>query len=767
MNVLEHKNRLSHLAQYRRLVKDDGKIEFPEFDWNSLRKPPITNYLPYQVISNIDMIVSDVKLMNKPQKKYQMVNELLKPYGFRHLASGTNRRAFYCTYDDSIILKIASDRIGKSDNISEFQLQNLIQPFCPKIYEVIPNGVMALSERVEPMTEYDYKKRWNGDVFDFIFQIFLRGYIMEDIGSNFFKNWGVRYGFGPVILDFPYIYQVDWSRLKCIKEDPETGTQCNGDLDYDYSNGMSQIICNKCGARYSAKYLSKKVPIYNFTACSMKGDKINMFSYFRKPQVAIVKNGKFIPVSMEEESMYFPQEKETRPAEKPTGNVVTVSMHNARTENTTNNKPVVKVVEGKTTKNKTTNKVPNYDNPGVAKTVVEEEIKIETYPKDLFNTLLFSLKKIEGKHGLETAKYIAAKLGIKYRTCNPNNKEASTTINSKCKLEPTVVNKEVTKEAKEETVKEEKKEEGDNKKWKDRSTDINSLDKSLTEYANNPTPTERFVVKKSVQESKDVSKSSVNQVKPTEGLYTVRAKTREEIEAEDNENRAKNEILGIPGTTPLNYLRYQEKAAQLRSDVYDKFNEFVLETTDKDGISVNLSMAIKEYIFDVVKDILPEEYTRLTVDVVPTFDNKNKPCYKVEAKCMSTFIFSLNLYPFDESGDTIDQFDLLINNKADLDKFLTSVCDSIDDSMFNDIDDMSKLRNFYIGTLYTKLMNTRSNNVQFGMDNPDAAKAIDLVSKWLDENYNFFNEEDNIEEVVENPEIKKETEADTDILAEL
>ena len=53
------------------------------------------------------------------------------------------------------------------------------------------------------------------------------------------------------------------------------------------------------------------------------------------------------------------------------------------------------------------------------------------------------------------------------------------------------------------------------------------------------------------------------------------------------------------------------------------------------------------------------------------------------------------------------------------------------------------------------------------MDNPDAAKAIDLVSKWLDENYNFFNEEDNVEEVVENPEIKKEAEADTDILAEL
>ena len=767
MNVLEHKNRLSNLAQYRRFVRDDGKIEFPEFDWDSLRKPPITNYLPYQVIETIDRIVSDVKLMNKPQKKYQMVNEILKPYGFRHLASGTNRRTFYCAYDNTIIIKLASDRIGRSDNLSEFQLQNLIKPFCPKIYEVLPNGLMTLSERVEPMTEEDYKKTWNGDIFDFIFQIFLRGYIMEDIGSNFFKNWGVRYGFGPVILDFPYIFQVDWSRLKCIKEDPETGTQCNGDLDYDYLRGMSEIVCKKCGTRYSAKYLSKKVPIYNFTACYMKGEN-TMFSYFKKPQVGIIKGGKLIPVTMQEKSLYFPPEKEK--VEKPTSNSIVVRP--GSNTKPTNNRPKISVeVRPSNHRSNNTNqnkRVPEYNNPGVTKTVViPEDIKIETYPRELFNTLLFSLKKIEGKHGLETAQFIAAKLGIKYRTCNPNNKPSTTTIQAKCNLENPVQEKDTAKE--EVVVKEEPKEEkkGDDK-WKNRSNEVNNLDKALTDYANNPTATnDRFVVKAKETETQDVTKSTVSQIKPKDGLFTVRAKTREEIEAEENASRAKNEILGIPGTTPLNLLRFNEKAAQMRDDVYKKFNEFALEIQDKDDIAAALSMAIKEYIHDDVKDILPDEYGRLTVDVVPSYDNKNVPCYSVEAKCLSTFIFSLNLYPLNENEEEADKFEELISNKEELDKFLTGICKDIDDSMFENAEDLSKLRNFYIGTLYSRLMNTRSNNVQFGMDNPDAAKAIDLVTKWLDENYDFSNTEENAEEeVVEKEEIKKEAEAE-DILSQL
>ena len=37
---------------------------------------------------------------------------------------------------------------------------------------------------------------------------------MADIGTNFFMNWGIRPGFGPVLLDYPYVYELDGN--KCV-----------------------------------------------------------------------------------------------------------------------------------------------------------------------------------------------------------------------------------------------------------------------------------------------------------------------------------------------------------------------------------------------------------------------------------------------------------------------------------------------------------------------------------------------------------------------
>ena len=70
------------------------------------------------------------------------------------------------------------------------------------------------------MTEKDFKITWASEIFDLTLSILNKGYIMEDIGGNFYKNWGVRIGFGPVILDYPYIYEVNWSNLKCTFIDP-------------------------------------------------------------------------------------------------------------------------------------------------------------------------------------------------------------------------------------------------------------------------------------------------------------------------------------------------------------------------------------------------------------------------------------------------------------------------------------------------------------------------------------------------------------------
>lgn len=288
MNIEERRNAILQSLDAMRfgIVKhtkeelNETHEKFMKFDWGKLTKPPLSYYIPQQGIISLDQLATDVKLMNNPVKRFKIMNDILKQYRFFPLASGTNRRAFYNSEDPSIILKVGSDRVGKSDNTSEFYLQNTLKPFCPKIYDIAPSGVCMLSERVEPMTEKEFKLNWSGFIFDFILSLMYRGYMMEDIGGNFYKNWGTRMGFGPVMLDFPYIYEVDWSRLKCSFVDPFTHIQCDGYLDYDYSKGMSEIVCDKCGTRYSAKYLAKNIPSSAFVPI-IKGRKITMDTNFK------------------------------------------------------------------------------------------------------------------------------------------------------------------------------------------------------------------------------------------------------------------------------------------------------------------------------------------------------------------------------------------------------------------------------------------------------------------------------------------------------
>lgn len=261
MNIKERQSmmiNISELARFGGIKTNNIIIGYKELlnKWNNMSKPPLTYYIPYNVIREIEEITSSVKYMNKPAKKMELVNNILAPYGFKPLASGTNRRSFYCEYDPSIIVKLGSDIVGREDNKSEFVLQHTLKPYVPKIYDIFPSGVLCLEERVEPLTEKEFKLNHSKFVFDCIFFILSKGYIMEDVGTNFFKNWGVRMNGGPVILDFPYLYEVDYNKLKCDFVD-SNGIRCNGYLDYNYDTGMNEIICLKCGRRYSAKSLAK------------------------------------------------------------------------------------------------------------------------------------------------------------------------------------------------------------------------------------------------------------------------------------------------------------------------------------------------------------------------------------------------------------------------------------------------------------------------------------------------------------------------------
>ena len=233
------------------MLYDKPKIAGFQFD--KLWHTPLSYYLSQQDIAEIYQISNSAKLNALPIKKYGMVDEILRRRGFTRLHAGTNRLVYKSEYDSEICLKVGIDIVGREANVGELHTQEILKPFCTKVFEVTPCGTVAMVERVNAIkNRYQFE-----DVADIIFNILIvqfAGIVLEDVGTNFFMNWGIRENFGPVVLDFPYAYEADITKLHCIQRD-KFGVQCTGLIDYD--DGLNNIICNECGTRYTARELRK------------------------------------------------------------------------------------------------------------------------------------------------------------------------------------------------------------------------------------------------------------------------------------------------------------------------------------------------------------------------------------------------------------------------------------------------------------------------------------------------------------------------------
>lgn len=218
--------------------------------------PPcrILNLLTIEDIMQLNSIAKSKKLSSKPIEKLNMIKEIMGRRGFKRLSSGTNRIVFKYLEDQSIVIKVAYDSVGLSDNINELYNQNLIKPFCTKVFDVSPCGTVGMFERVRAIKNREEFASIAYDVYDIIVNEFVGKYVLADIGTKFFMNWGVRQNMFPVILDFPYIYELDGAKIYCNRPDPysEYGF-CGGDIDYD--NGFNHLICKKCGKTFLASEL--------------------------------------------------------------------------------------------------------------------------------------------------------------------------------------------------------------------------------------------------------------------------------------------------------------------------------------------------------------------------------------------------------------------------------------------------------------------------------------------------------------------------------
>lgn len=276
--------------EIKRLLYTKPKDKLVEMFDNMTCVPIMYLFTSYDIQYLYDIATSR-ELTSKPKTKYKLIDSLMKPKGFIRLHAGTNRIVYRHLDINTFVAKIAIDDVGLGDNPAEFKNQHLLKPFVAKTFEVTSNGVLAFSERVEPITSLASFLLISPDAFDVLVYKILGKYVIDDVGSDYFMNWGVRKGVGPCLLDYPYVYNLDSNKLYCNKPIyPNTKFPvCGGEIDYD--EGFNNLVCTICGKHYIAKDLAEDIK--------------NNLVYFKggfdmevRARIKIYKNGKLVSSSV-------------------------------------------------------------------------------------------------------------------------------------------------------------------------------------------------------------------------------------------------------------------------------------------------------------------------------------------------------------------------------------------------------------------------------------------------------------------------------------
>lgn len=239
-----------------------------EFNWDRLWAPSIYNFMSEYHVEKLYNIASSIRYAGNPIKKEKAIKEILLPLGFKRFASGTNRVVYSYLEDTSFLLKVAIDKVGMRNSPDEFKHQMHLKPFVCKCFEVHPTGVIGTFERAMPITNLnEFLSVWD-DVFEAILHM-TGERIIEDIGSDFFMNWCIRKNFGPVLCDYPEVFELDGNKIFCNRP-IIPGTKfpvCGHPIDYD--DGFNYLVCPKCGKQYMARDLAKAIKDHDII---MKGE---------------------------------------------------------------------------------------------------------------------------------------------------------------------------------------------------------------------------------------------------------------------------------------------------------------------------------------------------------------------------------------------------------------------------------------------------------------------------------------------------------------
>jgi len=231
-----------------------GTTTIQDFCWDNMTTVPILSLMTVEDIEYIRKLILSPRYSGNNKLKMEKIDEVMHFRGFTRFAGGTNRLVYIHPAAPNAVFKVAIDSVGINDNPAEFRNQQFLKPYCTKIFECSPCGTIASVEKVDRITTFQEFYTIADDYFYLLSRVILGKYVMDDIGIDYFMNIAIRPNFGVVLLDFPYLYELDGAKLECLNE-LDDGTVCGGEIDYDA--GFNKLVCKKCGRVYRAIDLAK------------------------------------------------------------------------------------------------------------------------------------------------------------------------------------------------------------------------------------------------------------------------------------------------------------------------------------------------------------------------------------------------------------------------------------------------------------------------------------------------------------------------------
>lgn len=223
--------------------------------FDDLQGPMVEDLFDAETIKSIKLVVTNPKIKFF-KDKFRILAGILNPLGYILAHAGTNRVVFQPQFDDSFVVKIGLDIAGRTNNPNEIVNQKYLKPFVCKCFDTTDDGVIGTFERVVPIENLYQLWSVREDIFD-IMRAITKRFIIDDFGTEAFKNWGVRKGFGPVLLDYADMYILDKDTAYCRKPIEWHSTAvCGGELGY--TPGYNKIMCKKCGGIGKAKQYKGK-----------------------------------------------------------------------------------------------------------------------------------------------------------------------------------------------------------------------------------------------------------------------------------------------------------------------------------------------------------------------------------------------------------------------------------------------------------------------------------------------------------------------------